>query len=1580
MNIPGNNPVFSSTFIFKQPIMLNRLIFTFSLLLTGISGLFAQGLFACQAPPAFANSCAATCITCDLNGVTGNTSIVAPPGFHPALCHGDLVVENPNWFGFIAGSTNILFAITPGTCTTGTGLEAAILENCLTTIACTPGPVFLNPNGAFLIQAAGLVIGRRYQLVVDGYNGSMCSYSISVISGSTVAPPLGTVDQITGNPAVCPQGTDTYSIPPVDNAVSYTWSAPAGAKINGGSNVVTLPATGNNNSVEITFGTAGGNVCVSVSNACSAPVTRCFAVSNVPIPPTILQNETVCYEQIPYEWPEEPHTILAAPGVYTLTSTPYDSYIGCDSVVRQTLRVLPLNQVTLPVKYLCKDECYEINGLIYCETGQFQETLVSHLGCDSIVNFTLVRIPAKAVVQQPDTITCAVTSVPLSGVGSTTGNTVSYKWLNPDGQVISNAITAVADRPGQYALIVQNFKGGVACRDTAIFEVPGNLTPPLAEAGPDKVLTCIVTEVQLEGSGSTGPNYSYFWRTLIGGNIVSGATTLTPIVNAPGTYSLRVTDLHNGCTSVSNAVVRPRITPPSVNLTGGAYTCTNPNLTVRLITDGNAPAFEWTGPNGFTSTLQNPVVNVAGTYHVTVTNGETGCTNTDSVQVINDANPPAIAVTGGDITCNRSVATVSVSSPVPGVVFSWTGPNGFVSSQASPTTTQLGDYQVTVTSPNGCSTTSVTQVVLNTTPPSTTLGVTTHLNCNNSTINLLATSIGNPVVLSHQWTLPGGGTISTGNQAYLPVTVPGDYGIFVINTSTGCSSTANFTVYQYGPVTAETTGLTDARCYDSQDGSITAVPGGGNGVYSYQWNSGSTSGVNNNLGFGTYIVTVTDGEGCSATASATVGSPSAIDPNTSGTDQLIAGAADGTATASPSGGVPGYTFSWSSGDSTAVLTGLLPGAYTVTVTDAAGCTALETVNVNGVNCTLETRLDVTGISCNGFNNGEAMLDIQGGANPVNILWSTGDSVSAIAFLSAGQYAVTVTDSLNCQEVQTFLISEPARLQANASGTATTGSNIFDGSAAASPTGGTGAYTYSWSNGSSEQSVTNLAPGLYTVTVVDENGCEDVQVVDVEAGLCNLTADLLTSNPLCPLASNGAATVLISGSGGQYAYLWSNGSTTASAGNLPAGTHYVSVTDESGCVAVVTVELANPPSLIVIEAFSTPTSCANAPEGTAGVTVFGGTGNPVVEWDNGQTGLTVTGLQAGIYTAVATDENGCDAYTSVTVASTDQVPPVMVAGNAVVAIGPEGNVFLTQQNLNVQITDNCGFGSFTTLPNEFNCSQLGDHQVILTATDNSGNVVHDTITVKIVDNSAPSLICPPSLALCYENRQVVYQAPTASDNCLNLGGSFNLVTGLPIGSVFPVGSTTNTYSYTDANGNTGTCSFEITIFPEIVVQVDTVINDFNFQTIGAVLIDVTGGLPPLTYSWLLNGQQVSTAQDLSGSPAGEYTLVVTDDNDCSVTRTFTISNTSATENPVLADGIRIFPNPANNWITVALPGELYGLETDIQVFDMTGRRVLSEHSEGDTQIRLPLSGFPEGLYNVMINSGSVRTSRIVVLVK
>ncbi len=304
--------------------------------------------------------------------------------------------------------------------------------------------------------------------------------------------------------------------------------------------------------------------------------------------------------------------------------------------------------------------------------------------------------------------------------------------------------------------------------------------------------------------------------------------------------------------------------------------------------------------------------------------------------------------------------------------------------------------------------------------------------------------------------------------------------------------------------------------------------------------------------------------------------------------------------------------------------------------------------------------------------------------------------------------------------------------------------------------------------------------------------------------------------------------------------------------------------------------------------------------------------------------------------------------------------------------------MTPLNTNATITDNCGLASVVFSPASFTCTQLGDHQVLITATDNAGLVTTQTITVTIVDDLAPTLICSPSLVLCFEDNPVTYQAPTASDNCLILGGSFNIVEGLPIGAVFPLGSTTTTYIYTDAQGNVGTCSFEVTILPELQLEVDTVINDFNFQTVGAVFIDVQGSLPPYTYSWLLNGQEVSTDQNISNIPAGDYTVIVTDDNGCTISQNVTVDNTSSTKTPELLSEIKVFPNPTSGQLNVLLPDDLVDQELFLQVFDLTGRRVMEFTSAQDKQVRLSLGELSDGLYSLVIRVGNDQTIRKIVL--
>jgi hypothetical protein len=283
------------------------------------------------------------------------------------------------------------------------------------------------------------------------------------------------------------------------------------------------------------------------------------------------------------------------------------------------------------------------------------------------------------------------------------------------------------------------------------------------------------------------------------------------------------------------------------------------------------------------------------------------------------------------------------------------------------------------------------------------------------------------------------------------------------------------------------------------------------------------------------------------------------------------------------------------------------------------------------------------------------------------------------------------------------------------------------------------------------------------------------------------------------------------------------------------------------------------------------------------------------------------------------------------------------------------------------------------PAEFICTELGAHDVLITATDDAGLSSSQTITVNIVDDAAPSLICSPSLLLCFEDNPVSYQAPTATDNCLVNGGMFNITEGLPIGATFPVGSTTTTYEFTDAQGNVGTCSFEVTILSQLSIEVDTVINDFNFQTVGAIFVNVAGSLPPYHYSWVFNGQEVSTQQNLTGVPAGDYLLIVTDDNGCSITsQIITIDNTSATKTPVSLDGIRVFPNPTSGNLSILLPDDLVREDAFLQIFDQTGRRVMDQKSVDVKQIDLTLLGLADGLYSLVVRIDNSQIVRNIVL--
>jgi len=231
------------------------------------------------------------------------------------------------------------------------------------------------------------------------------------------------------------------------------------------------------------------------------------------------------------------------------------------------------------------------------------------------------------------------------------------------------------------------------------------------------------------------------------------------------------------------------------------------------------------------------------------------------------------------------------------------------------------------------------------------------------------------------------------------------------------------------------------------------------------------------------------------------------------------GAANGSATAVANSGTEPFSFEWSNGRTTATNSSLAAGTYFVTITDAEGCFATETVTITqpaAINATVNIIEEVT---CNGGNNAQAAVNVNGGISPFAYDWSNGATTRVATNLAAGTYRVSVEDGNGCVKVETVVISEPAPVNPNASATNVSAPGANDGTASALPSGGTSPYTFRWNTGAMQPNISGLAPGSYTVTVTDNNGCSRSQTVSVGEPDC---AVLLSTNSV-PAGCNGSDT-------------------------------------------------------------------------------------------------------------------------------------------------------------------------------------------------------------------------------------------------------------------------------------------------------------------------------------------------------------------------------------------------------------------------------------------------------------------------
>ncbi|MBN8820717.1 MAG: carboxypeptidase regulatory-like domain-containing protein [Spirosoma sp.] len=358
------------------------------------------------------------------------------------------------------------------------------------------------------------------------------------------------------------------------------------------------------------------------------------------------------------------------------------------------------------------------------------------------------------------------------------------------------------------------------------------------------------------------------------------------------------------------------------------------------------------------------------------------------------------------------------------------------------------------------------------------------------------------------------------------------------------------------------------------------------------------------------------------------------------TTEAHCGQSDGRATVTVNTGVAPYTYAWSTGASTSVITGLSGGQnFTVTVTDANGC---QDVLVGSIQSTGGPSLTATATaaSCQQAT-GSATVTASGGSGTYTYLWSNGATTASISNVASGTYTVKVTDGAGC--VSSVAVIVPSTSPISAVATPTSASCLgANGSVTLTITGGTGPYSYVWDNGATTQNLTGVAGGTYKVKVTDANGCTAVATAVVaNPGAPSVSGTVV--NPLCFGTTTGSISVQASGGSGTYSYQWDNGATTASLTAIQAGIYNVVVTDGLGCRSGASFTLVAP-SRIVADIQSLSAVC-NAQGGVTGgtvqvVSVVGGTPGYSYLWSNGSAATSLSGLAAGTYSLTVTDSKGC----------------------------------------------------------------------------------------------------------------------------------------------------------------------------------------------------------------------------------------------------------------------------------------------------------------------------------------------------
>lgn len=1067
-----------------------------------------------------------------------------------------------------------------------------------------------------------------------------------------------------------------------------------------------------------------------------------------------------------------------------------------------------------------------------------------------------------------------------------TNGTLSFHHTSPAApeNLVNDLLIPVENDTVFYALMLTD----EGCRDEIPLPLMISPGPELSFAPTDSFILCkeTVTTVEVIAEGGSG-NYQYFWDNgRMSPQITVEAGQLSGDIND---YSVTVTD-ENGCYTTETVVVQTSNSIDSLfRQITNAITCDgNEGSIILSPLTGLAPfTYQWSSINGVSgsATSDQDTFTIAslpqGAYRITITDSSSEqCEFRQRNVLVQGPGAVVQAINVDPVSCGgagdgRIALDVIGNNPI----YTWS--NGATTTGID----QLAGGLYSVTIDDGPCSTVLTDIEVPEPLPLGFRAITTPTSCAESADGQIQMDLfGGDGNYTIQW--------ESGLQTPLVNDLSGGYYAFTLTDGNNCSLADSVLVTAPDTLTVQLDSLRDISCFGSDDGYLQVSGQGGTPPYQYAWNNGSTLSALFDLTEGSYSLTITDFNGCTATQTYNIIQPDLLEVNLIARDRpLCQGVPDGAIEISATGGIPSYTYLWNDGVTAQNRNNLAVGQYEVTVMDANACLSAPLSIELDPEEVLGPGISLTTPACVGPTTGSISLNPDG-VSPFTANWSTGAEGLSLENIPTGDYGLTLTDNRGCRTDSIITLEAPQVFDMDLSIENPSCFGVTDGivQILINETG-TPPFSFQWSDGSNEQNRFTLGAGNYQLTVSDGLGC----------ALVSDTITLTEPEPFrieafdqgqvaCNGASTGYIEVDISGGTEPYRINWvGQGVETPGLYEIPSGNYRLQAFDAEDCPIDTTFRISAPPALELAVDVVRGDPCIAEQADTLLASAKGGTAPYSFTWSNGANESILAAPEPDDYNVTVTDALGClDIVRSI------KVRPREFALKLDTFFVTDISCFgAADASMTAQVSGGSGLYSYLFRPARLFENTREDSITV------SGLNLHNQYAVTITDANTGCRISSPILkvkepspiSIQLDNNQSV-ACFDGNDGALEIsinGGTMPYAYQWTNGSgtvvsldqdLNDIGSGTYQLSLTDANACTQTFTDSILVLNPMLRLTDTTILPIACfgEATGVIDITVSGGRLPLSYSW----SNDAVTEDLDSLASGLYSLTLSDADNCTIT--------------------------------------------------------------------------------------------------